>query len=223
MFAFLMVFMLPNTNDLKVWERFQTALLFTDMAALYSIWKAVEVQGGLWTSEGAGNIGIILVVTVVRLLFVMSVDMGKGPIAKKRNGKSLLGMRIGRRRWEGFRRTSLGTVNSTSGYTTPGSPLQQPIRNVDQPTSFQSASFTDGQLIIPRTTRNFRRNTQKLLSISYSDSYRKSSSIRSLCGMFYSEESRCGIAQTRGNCQICKVPSHTTISVHEKLSTFPQP
>jgi hypothetical protein len=74
-----MLFILPSTNDLGVWKRWQKILLFADMVALYSMWKAVEVQGGLWTSEEVGDVTIIAAVTVVRLMFVAGVGVSQVP------------------------------------------------------------------------------------------------------------------------------------------------
>ena len=59
------------------------ALLFTNMAALYSMWKAVERQEGLWMTEGLGNVGVILLVTSVRVLFVAGVGVGKGRVRRE--------------------------------------------------------------------------------------------------------------------------------------------
>jgi hypothetical protein len=78
MFAFLMVFMLRQSDDLMVWKRFETGLLMTDFAALYSSWRAVQVLGGVWRQEAIANVCIIGVVTVVRLLFVAGVGVGAG-------------------------------------------------------------------------------------------------------------------------------------------------
>ncbi|KAH7384672.1 hypothetical protein BKA66DRAFT_83846 [Pyrenochaeta sp. MPI-SDFR-AT-0127] len=77
MFAFLMIFMLRHTDDLGVWKLFQTGLLLTDFAALFSMWKAVQAQGEL-RSEATTNIAIISVITLVRALFVAGVGVGGG-------------------------------------------------------------------------------------------------------------------------------------------------
>lgn len=75
--AFLMLTMLRETKEMKVWIRFQTALAFTDVAALYSHWKALEAQGrlglGLLRWDERGSIIILQVILVIRMAFVFGV------------------------------------------------------------------------------------------------------------------------------------------------------
>lgn len=75
--AFLMLTMLRETKEMRVWTRFQTALAFTDIAALYSHWKALEAQGrlglGLLRWEERGSIVILEIILVIRLGFVFGV------------------------------------------------------------------------------------------------------------------------------------------------------
>ncbi|CAO2655540.1 Nn.00g043430.m01.CDS01 [Neocucurbitaria sp. VM-36] len=84
MFAFLMIFMLRYTNDLGVWKLFQGGLLFTDFAALFSMFKAIQAQGGEIRSEATTNIAIIAVITIVRVLFVAGVGVGIGPRGERK-------------------------------------------------------------------------------------------------------------------------------------------
>ncbi|KAL6712227.1 hypothetical protein ACN47E_000104 [Coniothyrium glycines] len=83
MFIFLMIFMLPSTDDLKLWKKFQGGLLFTDVAALYAMWKAVEAQRGEWRIEGISNVVILLVIAVTRTCFVTGIGVGKSSAEKK--------------------------------------------------------------------------------------------------------------------------------------------
>lgn len=85
MFAFLMIFMLRATNELKVWKLFQCGLLFTDAAVLYGQWRAAEVQGGVWSSDAIYNAAIVGVITAVRLSFVLGIGVGGEKVGKKRN------------------------------------------------------------------------------------------------------------------------------------------
>ncbi|OAL06358.1 hypothetical protein IQ06DRAFT_313441 [Phaeosphaeriaceae sp. SRC1lsM3a] len=75
--VFLMLTMLRETREMKVWTRFQTALAFTDLAVLYSHWKALEAQGrlglGLLRWEERGSIVIVEVILVIRLAFIFGV------------------------------------------------------------------------------------------------------------------------------------------------------
>lgn len=84
MFAFLMVFMLRYTDDLGVWKLFQTGLLLTDFAALFSMWKAVQAHGEL-RSEATTNVVIIAIITLVRVLFVAGVGVGGEGAAALKN------------------------------------------------------------------------------------------------------------------------------------------
>lgn len=85
MFAFLMIFMLRYTNELGLWKLFETALLFTDAAALWSMWRAVQVQGGVWRAEATANVGFLVVITIVRVLFVagFGLEVRANKVAKK--------------------------------------------------------------------------------------------------------------------------------------------
>ncbi|KAF1845031.1 uncharacterized protein K460DRAFT_365938 [Cucurbitaria berberidis CBS 394.84] len=88
MFAFLMIFMLRYTDDLGVWKLFQAGLLFTDFAALFSMFKAVQAHGGPIRSEASTNIAIIAVITLVRVLFVMGVGVGgRGQAQSRARGR----------------------------------------------------------------------------------------------------------------------------------------
>jgi hypothetical protein len=86
--TFLQLTMLRETNDMKVWTRFQTALSFTDIAVLYSQWKALEAQGRLdmgklrW--EESSNAVIVLMILLIRVGFIAGWGFPKGSAAKKR-------------------------------------------------------------------------------------------------------------------------------------------
>jgi hypothetical protein len=85
---FLFTTMLRETKEMKVWTRFQTALAFTDVAVLYSQWKALEAQGRLdvgklrW--EESSNAVIVLVILVIRVGFVAGWGFPKGGASKRK-------------------------------------------------------------------------------------------------------------------------------------------
>jgi hypothetical protein len=88
--AFLMLTMLRETTDIKVWTRFQTALAFTDVAVLYSQWKALEAQRRLELSKlrwEESSDAILVVILLIRLGFVSGWDFPKRGAAKKRQYK----------------------------------------------------------------------------------------------------------------------------------------
>jgi hypothetical protein len=86
--AFLMLTMLRETNDMKVWTRFQTALCFTDVAVKYSQWKALEAQGRLdlgklrW--EESSNAIMLLLILAIRVGFIAGWGFPKDNAAKKK-------------------------------------------------------------------------------------------------------------------------------------------
>lgn len=85
--AFLMLTMLPETNDMKVWTRFQSALIFTDVAVLFSQWKALESQGRLGLEmlrwEESSNAVLLVIIFLIRVGFVAGWGFPKGSAAKK--------------------------------------------------------------------------------------------------------------------------------------------
>ncbi|KAF2130327.1 hypothetical protein P153DRAFT_288345 [Dothidotthia symphoricarpi CBS 119687] len=87
MFAFLMVFMLRATNDLKVWKYFEAGVLMTDGAAFWSLGNALASQRrlgvGEWRGEEWGTVVILVVVSVVRIAFLMGLGMEQRRVAKK--------------------------------------------------------------------------------------------------------------------------------------------
>jgi hypothetical protein len=86
--TFLMLTMLRETNDMKVWTRFQTALCFTDIAAKYSQWKGLEAQGRLdlgklrW-EEGSNTI-MLIIILAIRVRFIAGWGFPKDSAAQKR-------------------------------------------------------------------------------------------------------------------------------------------
>lgn len=80
--------MLRETKEMKVWTRFQTALAFTDVAVLYSQWKALEAQGRLdvgklrW--EESSNAVIVGVILLIRVGFVAGWGFPKGGASKRK-------------------------------------------------------------------------------------------------------------------------------------------
>jgi hypothetical protein len=86
--AYLAGVMLRETTDMKVWTRFQTALVFTDLAVLYSQWKALEAQGRLdlgqlrW--EESSNAVILVVILLIRVGFVAGWGFTKKHAVSKR-------------------------------------------------------------------------------------------------------------------------------------------
>ncbi|KAH7083046.1 hypothetical protein BKA63DRAFT_142414 [Paraphoma chrysanthemicola] len=87
--AFMMLTLLRETNDMRVWTRFQTALSFTDVAVLYSQFRALEAQGRLgWGTlrwEESSNAAIVAVILAVRVGFVAGIGRGSKGEVKKRN------------------------------------------------------------------------------------------------------------------------------------------
>jgi hypothetical protein len=85
---FLMLTMLRETNDVKVWTRFQTALAFTDVAVLFSQWKALEAQGrlglGMLRWEESSNAVILVIILLIRVGFVAGWGFPKNIAVKKR-------------------------------------------------------------------------------------------------------------------------------------------
>jgi hypothetical protein len=87
--AFLGLTVLRETTEMKVWTRFQSALIFTDIAVLFSQWKALEAQNRLaldklrW--EESSNAVILVVILLIRVGFVAGWGFPKGSAAKKRN------------------------------------------------------------------------------------------------------------------------------------------
>ncbi|KAF2440284.1 hypothetical protein P171DRAFT_435110 [Karstenula rhodostoma CBS 690.94] len=89
MMAFLMVFMLRYTEDVKIWKMFELGILVTDFTLFYSLYGALEGQGRLdvgairW--EEWGTIVITGFVTVVRIAFLGGLGFSKkgGDGAKK--------------------------------------------------------------------------------------------------------------------------------------------
>jgi hypothetical protein len=81
MMAFLMVFMLRYTSDVKIWKMFEFGILVTDFTLFYSLYGALEGQGRLnvgairW--EEWGTIAITGFVTVVRIAFLGGLGFGK--------------------------------------------------------------------------------------------------------------------------------------------------
>jgi hypothetical protein len=86
--AFLHLTMLRETNDMRIWTRFQTALAFTDVAVLFSQVKALEAQGrlglGMLRWEESSNAVIVAVILAIRVGFVAGVGFNKTG-AEKRN------------------------------------------------------------------------------------------------------------------------------------------
>ncbi|KAL5116378.1 hypothetical protein ACEQ8H_005726 [Pleosporales sp. CAS-2024a] len=72
--AFLMLTMLRETSDMKVWTRFQTALICTDVAVLFSQCKALEAQGrlhvGMLRWEESSNAVLLVGILLLRVGFV---------------------------------------------------------------------------------------------------------------------------------------------------------
>jgi hypothetical protein len=85
---FLMLTMLRETTDLKIWTRFQSALIFTDVAVLFSHWRALEAQGrlglGMLRWEEGSNIAILITILLIRVGFVAGWGFPKGSASKKR-------------------------------------------------------------------------------------------------------------------------------------------
>lgn len=85
--VFLTLTMLRETNDMKVWTRFQTALALTDIAVLFSQVKALEAQGRLDVSllrwEESSNAAIVAVILAIRVAFVAGVGFPKDGAAVK--------------------------------------------------------------------------------------------------------------------------------------------
>lgn len=81
MMAFLMVFMLRYTNDVKIWKMFEFGILLTDLTLFYSLHGALVEQGRLdvgairW--EEWGTIAITGFVTVVRIAFLGGLGFTK--------------------------------------------------------------------------------------------------------------------------------------------------
>lgn len=75
------------SSDLSVWRILQFALLLSDFAGLSGIYHALERQGRLhpstWTSDDQGCGGTYVVLTVVRLLFVLGVGFKTRSTTKK--------------------------------------------------------------------------------------------------------------------------------------------
>jgi hypothetical protein len=86
--SFLQLTMLRETNDLNVWTRFQTALSFTDVAVLFSQWKALQAQGRLgWDLlrwEESSNAVIVVVILLIRVSFIAGWGFSKDSAAKKK-------------------------------------------------------------------------------------------------------------------------------------------
>ncbi len=78
MSAFLMVTMLPRTNDILVWKLFQTGILLTDVFTLFGLYGSVEVQGWEVRSEAVRHVVITGVMGLLRVLFVAGVGVGSG-------------------------------------------------------------------------------------------------------------------------------------------------
>lgn len=85
--VFLMLTVLRETKEMKVWTRIQSALAVTDVAMLYSHWKALEAQGrlglGLLRWEERANIVVIELILVLRLAFVFGVGFPAKRIERK--------------------------------------------------------------------------------------------------------------------------------------------
>jgi hypothetical protein len=85
---FLMLTVLRETNDMKVWTRFQSALAITDVAVLFSHWKALEAQGrlgfGKLRFEESSNVLLLLAILLIRIGFIAGWGFPKGGAAQKR-------------------------------------------------------------------------------------------------------------------------------------------
>ncbi|KAK7188665.1 hypothetical protein DPSP01_013309 [Paraphaeosphaeria sporulosa] len=81
MMAFLMVFMLRYTSDVKIWKMFQFGVLVTDFTLFFSLFGALEGTGRLnvgavrW--EEWGTIIITGFLTLLRLAFLGGFGFGK--------------------------------------------------------------------------------------------------------------------------------------------------
>lgn len=77
MMAFLMVFMLRYTTDVKIWKIFEFGILMTDFTLFLSLYGALEEQGRLDVAkvrwEEWGTIAITGLVTVIRVAFLMGL------------------------------------------------------------------------------------------------------------------------------------------------------
>lgn len=86
MMAFLMIFLLRYTRDVKVWKLFEFGILITDITLFYSLWKALEAQGRLQLEslrwEEWGTVAITGFVTLVRVLFLLGAGFAKESIKK---------------------------------------------------------------------------------------------------------------------------------------------
>lgn len=87
--AFMMFTMLRETNDMKVWTRFQQALCLTDVAVMFSQWKALEAQNRLGLAklrwEEGSNVVLVVIILLIRLGFVAGVGFKKRSKAGRRN------------------------------------------------------------------------------------------------------------------------------------------
>lgn len=87
MFAFLMIFMLRATEDLKVWKYFEAGVFIVDLATFWSMWGALEVQGRLgleeWRWEEWVSFAILVAVSVMRVTFLMGFGNRERRVAKK--------------------------------------------------------------------------------------------------------------------------------------------
>jgi hypothetical protein len=86
--AFLQTTMLRETNDVNVWTRFQQALCFTDVAVLFSQWKALEAQGRLGLGqlrwEESSNAVLVLIILLIRVGFIAGVGFPKAAAGRKK-------------------------------------------------------------------------------------------------------------------------------------------
>jgi uncharacterized membrane protein len=87
--AFMMFTILRETNDMRVWTRFQQALCLTDVAVMFSQWKALQAQGRLGLGnlrwEEGSNAVLVAGILLIRLGFVAGVGFKKGGKGRRRN------------------------------------------------------------------------------------------------------------------------------------------
>lgn len=81
MMAFLMIFMLRYTSDIKIWKMFEFGILMTDFTLFFSVFSALRATGRLSVSSiGLEEWGTLLItgfVTVVRIAFLGGLGLRK--------------------------------------------------------------------------------------------------------------------------------------------------
>ncbi|KAF2193417.1 hypothetical protein K469DRAFT_550987, partial [Zopfia rhizophila CBS 207.26] len=89
-YAFLDIFLLPYTKDIKVWKSVEIGILLTDFAFLNSLCVGLSVQGRLaptaWRWEELGSLAITGSATLARILFLAEVGFSRnGAVTKKKS------------------------------------------------------------------------------------------------------------------------------------------